>query len=173
MLQPTLNIHRTACSVLTAMVLSLGSATAHSQTITAVMHGSLRSLDPIITTTEIVRDYGYMVYDTLLAVDANNKIQPQMAEKWTVSPDGKTYTFTLRDGLKWHDGAAVTADDCVASIQRWASQDKLGQMMTSLMADMQAVDAKTFSMTFRQPTDIVLRALSRSSNLTPFMMPKR
>src|ERR1700710_2910501 len=133
MLQPTLNIHRTACSVLTAMVLSLGSATAHSQTITAVMHGSLRSLDPIITTAYIVRNYGYMVYDTLLALDAKNQVQPQMVDTWTVSPDRKTYTFTLRDGLKWHDGNPVTADDCVASIKRWASQDKLGQVMTSLL----------------------------------------
>jgi peptide/nickel transport system substrate-binding protein len=137
------------------------------------MQASLRSLDPVVSTADIVRDYGYMVYDTVLAIDANNKIQPQMAEKWTVSPDGKTYTFTLRDGLKWHDGTAVTADDCVASIQRWASQDKLGQMMTSLMADMKTVDAKTFTMTFNTPTDIVLRALSRASNLAPFMMPKR
>jgi peptide/nickel transport system substrate-binding protein len=174
MLRPTFNIRRTACTLTTATALSLGSAaTAQAQTITAVMQASLRSLDPVVSTADIVRDYGYMVYDTVLAIDANNKIQPQMAEKWTVSPDGKTYTFTLRDGLKWHDGTAVTADDCVASIQRWASQDKLGQMMTSLMADMKTVDAKTFTMTFNTPTDIVLRALSRASNLAPFMMPKR
>jgi peptide/nickel transport system substrate-binding protein len=174
MRHPALNIRPAALAIVTAMALSLGSAaTAQAQTITAVMHASLRSLDPVITTTEIVRDYGYMVYDTLLAVDANNKIQPQMAEKWSVSPDGKTYTFTLREGLKWHDGTPVTADDCVASIQRWATLDKLGQLMTSLMADMKTVDAKTFTMTFKEPTDIVLRSLSRVSNLPPFMMPKR
>jgi peptide/nickel transport system substrate-binding protein len=172
-LQPTSNIRRTACAVITVMALTLGSATAKAQTITAVMQASLRSLDPVISTADIVRDYGYMVYDTLLALDANHKVQPQMAEKWTVSPDGKTYTFTLRDGLKWHDGTPVTADDCVASIQRWASQDKLGQVMSSLMASMKVVDAKSFSMTFKEPTDIALRALSRPSNLAPFMMPKR
>jgi peptide/nickel transport system substrate-binding protein len=171
---PISNIRRTAGAVVTSMALSLGvAAAAQAQTITAVMHASLRSLDPIITTTEIVRDYGYMVYDTLLSLDAKNKVQPQMAEKWTVSPDGKTYTFTLRDGLKWHDGAPVTADDCVASIQRFAAQDKLGQVMTNLMKEMKVVDAKTFTMTFKEPTDIALRALSRPSNLVPFMMPQR
>jgi peptide/nickel transport system substrate-binding protein len=173
MLQPPFNIHRTACAVLTGMVLSLGSAAAHAQTVTAVMHASLRSLDPIISTADIIRDYGYMVYDTLLALDAKTQVQPQMADKWTVSPDRKTYTFTLRDGLKWHDGNPVTADDCVASIQRWASQDKLGQVMTGLLADMKVVDAKSFTMTFKEPTDIVLRALSKPSNVAPFMMPKR
>jgi peptide/nickel transport system substrate-binding protein len=173
MLRPTFNIRRTACTLTTAMALSLGSAAAQAQTINVAMQAGLRSLDPVVSTAEIVRDYGYMVYDTLLARDAQDRVQPQMAEKWTVSPDSKTYTFTLRDGLKWHDGTPVTADDCVASIQRWASQDKLGQLMTGLMADMQAVDAKTFTMTFREPTNIVLRALSKSSNIALFIMPKR
>jgi peptide/nickel transport system substrate-binding protein len=174
MLRPPFNIRRTACAVMAAQALSLGSAaTAQAQTINVVMQASLRSLDPVVSTAEIVRDYGYMVYDTLLARDAQDRVQPQMAEKWSVSPDGKTYTFTLREGLKWHDETPVTADDCVASIQRWASQDKLGQLMTSLLADMKTVDAKTFTMTFREPTNIVLRALSRSSNLALFMMPKR
>jgi peptide/nickel transport system substrate-binding protein len=176
MLRAPFNIYRTACAIIVACCLcsvATAQAQSQSQTITVVMHVSLRSLDPIISTTEIVRDYGYMVYDTLLARDAKDQVQPQMAEKWSVSPDGKTYTFTLRDGLKWHDGAPVTADDCVASIQRWATQDKLGQVMVNLMADMKAVDAKTFTMTFKEPTAIVLRALSRPSNIPAFMMPKR
>ncbi|MDB5773958.1 MAG: transporter substrate-binding protein [Herbaspirillum sp.] len=174
MLHATSAIHRIACAIMTALCLSCAAtAQAQTQTITVVMHVSLRSLDPVISTTEIVRNYGYMVYDTLLARDAKDQVQPQMAEKWTVSPDGKAYTFTLRDGLKWHDGAPVTADDCVASIRRWATQDKLGQVMTALMADMKVIDAKTFTMTFKEPTNIVLRALSRPSNLPAFMMPLR
>ena len=80
------------------------------------MHSDLRVIDPVITTAYITRDHGYMVYDTLLATDSNFKIQPQMAD-WKVSDDKLTYTFTLRDGLKWHDGAPVTAEDCVASLQ--------------------------------------------------------
>jgi peptide/nickel transport system substrate-binding protein len=83
-------------------------AQAAGKTITAVMHSDLRIIDPIFTTAYITRDHGYMVYDTLLATDSNFKIQPQMAE-WKVSDDKLTYTFTLRDGLKWHDGASVTA----------------------------------------------------------------
>src|SRR5215469_15833727 len=78
------------------------SAANGKKTITAVMHSDLRLLDPIMTTAYIQRDFGYMIFDTLLATDANFKVQPQMAE-WKVSDDKLTYTFTLRDGLKWHD----------------------------------------------------------------------
>ncbi|CAM3972288.1 ABC transporter substrate-binding protein [Bordetella tumulicola] len=152
----------------------LGAAPAlQAQTINAVMHASLRVLDPIMTTAHITRNHGYMIYDTLLATDGKNEIKPQMVEKWEVSADGKSYTFTLRDGLKWHDGAAVNAEDCVASIKRWAEQDKMGQMMTSQMTEMKVIDDKRFVMTFKAPTDIALRALAKPSGVAPFMMPKR
>ena len=95
-----------ACLMITAA--SFGSARAEPRTITAVMHSGLRVLDPVITTAHITRNHGYMIYDTLLAIDENYKPQPQMAS-WKVSDDGLTYTFTLRDGLKFHDGAPVTA----------------------------------------------------------------
>lgn len=157
----------------TALGAALMATAAQGQTITAVMHSSLRVLDPIITTAHITRNHGYMIYDTLLATDHDNKIQPQMVEGWKVSDDGKTYTFTLRDGLKWHDGQPVTADDCVASIKRWAQQDKMGQMMAEMLTGMKAVDAKSFTMSFSEPGDLVLRALAKPSGIAPFMMPKR
>jgi ABC-type transport system substrate-binding protein len=113
----------TIASSITLSVLALSAALtsqaiAAGKTITAVMHSDLRVIDPGMTTAYITRDHGYMVYDTLLATDSNFKIQPQMAD-WKVSDDNLTYTFTLRDGLKWHDGAPVTAEDCVASLKRW------------------------------------------------------
>src|SRR3954467_6604536 len=82
-------------------------ALAAGKTITAVMHSDLRIIDPGFTSAYITRDHGYMIFDTLLALDSSFKIQPQMAD-WKVSDDKLTYTFTLRDGLKWHDGAPVT-----------------------------------------------------------------
>ena len=92
----------------TAMV---GASAAWAETtITAVMHSGLRVLDPVITTAHITRNHAYMIYDVLVALDSEFKPQPQMAD-WTVSDDGKVYTFTLRDGLKFHDGAPVTAAD--------------------------------------------------------------
>src|ERR1700716_500891 len=101
----------------------LGMAPADAQTLKVVMHSDLKILDPIWTTAYIVRDHGYMVYDTLLAVDAQLNVKPQMLEAWSVSDDKLTYRFVLRDGLKFHDGQPVTADDCVASIRRWGARD--------------------------------------------------
>src|SRR6195952_4826574 len=120
-------------------------ALAAGKTITAVMHSDLRVIDPGITTAYIVRDHGYMVYDTLLATDANFKVQPQMAS-WKVSDDKLIYTFTLRDGLKWHDGAPVTAEDCVASLQRWGANDGMGQKLMDFTASIEATDDKTITL---------------------------
>ncbi len=63
-----------------------------------------------------------MIYDTLFSLDADGNIQPQMVDTVTRSEDGMMVTLTLRDGLMWHDGAPVTAEDCVASLKRWAAR---------------------------------------------------
>ena len=145
---------------------------SHAKTIRAVMHSDLRALDPILSSAYITRDHGYMVYDTLVAMDANFKIQPQMAD-WKVSDDKLTYTFTLRDGLKWHDGTPVTAEDCVASLKRWAAVDGMGQKLMDFTADLTAADAKTIVLKLKEPYGLVLESLGKPSTLVPFMMPKR
>jgi peptide/nickel transport system substrate-binding protein len=145
---------------------------AQAKTLTAVMHSDLRAIDPIITTAYISRDHGYMVYDTLLAMDSNFKVQPQMAE-WKVSDDKLTYTFTLRDGLKWHDGAPVTAEDCVVSLQRWAKRDGMGQKLMDFTASIEATDAKTITLKLKEPYGLVLESIGKPSSVVPFMMPKR
>ena len=81
------------------------------KTLKVVMHSDLKILDPIWTTAYIVRNHGYLIYDTLFALDAKLEPQPQMVESWTVSDDKLTWTFKLRDGLKWHDGTPVTSAD--------------------------------------------------------------
>src|SRR5665648_138612 len=94
-----------------AALLSLAAgfgASAEPRTLKAVMHSGIRILDPVITTAHITRNHAYMIYDTLLGIDETYKPHPQMAD-WKISDDGLTYTFTLRDGLKWHDGTPVTA----------------------------------------------------------------
>ncbi|RWR06159.1 ABC transporter substrate-binding protein [Paenirhodobacter populi] len=158
-------------TLLSLCLSTAGFAAQAETTITAVMHAPLRAVDPVISTAYILRNYGYMVYDTLLARDSQGAPQPQMAD-WTVSDDGKTYTFTLRDGLKFHDGAPVTAEDAVASLNRWSQVDKTGQVMASLMSEMTVVDDKTFTMTFPEPTGIALIALSKPSGVAPFILPK-
>jgi peptide/nickel transport system substrate-binding protein len=150
------------------------TAPAHAQkTLRAVMHSDLKILDPIWTTAYIVRNHGYMIYDTLFAQDEKGEIRPQMVDKYEVSADKLTYTFTLRDGLAWHDGQPVKADDCVASIKRWGAKDATGQKMMSFVSSVEPVDAKTFTIKLKEPTGLVLIGLSKPSSNVPFMMPKR
>src|SRR5205814_5214726 len=104
------------------------AAPAHAEkTLRAVMHSDLKILDPIWTTAYIVRNHGYMIYDTLFATDAKGEIKPQMVDKYDVSKDRLTYTITLRGGRVWRDGRPGTAEDRVASMQRWSWKASLGQ----------------------------------------------
>ena len=95
-----------------------------------------------------------------------------MVDKWEVSPDKLTWTFTLRDGLEWHDGKPVTAEDCVASIKRWGAKDSMGQKLMGVVTELSAPDAKTIKMVLKQPYGLVLESLGKSSSNVPFMMPK-
>jgi len=168
---------RAFASKLALSVVALSTALASpvlaaGKTITAVMHSDLRIIDPIFTTAYITRDHGYMVYDTLVAPDSSFKIQPQMAD-WKISDDKLTYTFTLRDGLKWHDGAPVTAEDCVASLKRWAAVDGMGQKLMDFTASIAATDAKTITLKLKEPYGLVLDSIGKPSSRVAFMMPKR
>ena len=145
---------------------------AGKKTITAVMHSDLRIIDPGFTTAYITRDHGYMVYDTLLATDSSFKVQPQMAD-WKVSDDKLTYTFTLREGLKWHDGTPVTPEDCIASLKRWGKNDNMGQKLMDFTASIEPIDAKSFALKLKEPYGLVLESIGKPSSYTPFMMPKR
>jgi peptide/nickel transport system substrate-binding protein len=156
-----------AAALLTASVASAQS------TLKVVMLSDLKILDPIWTTAYIVRDHGYMIYDTLLSMDAKLEVKPQMLDSWKVSDDKLTYTFVLRDGLKFHDGAAVTAEDCVASLKRWGARDAMGQKLMQFTKELAVVDPKTFTLTLKEPYGMVLESLGKPSSSVPFIMPKR
>jgi peptide/nickel transport system substrate-binding protein len=158
-----------AAAVLAA---SIGSASAQT-TLKVVAHSDLKIVDPIWTTAYITRNHGYMIYDTLFAMDEKGEIKPQMLEKYDESADKKTYTLTLRDGLLWHDGAPVTAEDCIASIKRWGARDALGQKLMTFIETMSATDAKTIVVKLNEPTGLLTFGLGKPSSNVPFMMPKR
>jgi len=142
-------------------------------TLKVIPQASLRVLDPIWTTAYLTRNHGYLVYDTLFALDANFKVQPQMVDTWTVSDNGLTYTFTLRPGLKFHDGALVTSRDVIASIKRWGVRDLFGQKLMSYTQSMDAVSEATFTITLKEPFALVLDALAKPSSNVLFIMPER
>jgi peptide/nickel transport system substrate-binding protein len=156
------------------MLASTAATAAFAQgTVKAVMHSDLKIVDPIWTTAYITRNHGYMIYDTLFAMDEKGDIKPQMVEKYDESADHLTFTFTLRDGLFWHDGAPVTAEDCVASIKRWGAKDALGQKLMTFVEGITAQGPNVFTIKLKEPTGLLIFGLGKPSSNVPFMMPKR
>jgi len=168
-----MTVRRLVAIIAALAALALGGPATAETTLRVVLHSDLKIVDPIWTTAYIVRNHGYMIYDTLFAMDAKGEIKPQMVDKYEVSKDQLTYTLTLRDGLSWHDGKPVTTEDCVASIKRWSAKDSMGQKLMGFVKDIQIVNAKTFKIVLNEPTGLVLGALGKPSSNVPFMMPKR
>ena len=138
-----------------------------------VTHSNLSILDPIWTTAYMSRNHGYMIYDTLFGTDAKARVKPQMVDTWTMSKDGKTWTFKLRKGLAFHDGAPVTSEDVVASLKRWGRRDALGQQLMTFVEAMETPAPDTFVLKLKEPCGFVLEALGKPSSNVPFIMPKR
>lgn len=162
-----------ALVALGATLALVAPAAAQQKVLRAVMNSDLKIIDPIWTTAYISRNHAYMVYDTLFALDADGNIKPQMVDTHTISPDGMLYTFTLRDGLLWHDEKPVTAEDCVASLKRWAARDSQGQKLMTFVESMTAANEKTFTIKLKEKTGLVLPSLAKPSSNGAFMMPKR
>ncbi|HZS82485.1 MAG TPA: ABC transporter substrate-binding protein [Stellaceae bacterium] len=137
-----------------------------------VPQADLRILDPIWTSAYITQHHAYMVYDTLFALDEHLRPQPQMVERWSVSDDQRVYTFTLRPGLKFHDGLPVLPADCIASLARWGKRDVLGQKLMARVEAMTPVDDRTFKIALKRPFPLILTALAEL-NGNPFIMPER
>ena len=118
--------------------------------------GDLKQIDPVITSDYMVRNHGYMVYDTLLSLDEQLAARPQMLEAWSVSSDQLTYTFTLRGGLTFSNGQPVTSEDAVASLKRWWQRDGLGQQLASVSDGLTVKDDKTFELKLKHPWGLVI-----------------
>src|SRR5450631_2539008 len=131
-----------ACLAMAAGVASMTPALAQQKVLKFIPQADLRILDPIATTAYITRNHGYMVYDTLFAMDDKFQVKPQMVDKHEISKDNLTYTFTLRDGLKFHDGQPVRSADCIASIDRWGKRDALGQKLAEATEAWTAINDK-------------------------------
>src|SRR6266851_751677 len=153
----------------------LGAAAraADTKTLRFIAQSDLRVLDPIWTTAYLTRNHGYMVFDTLFALDSKFKPHPQMVGDYSISPDQLLYSFTLRDGLKFHDGQPVRGADCTASLKRWMARDGLGQTLATVIDEMNGGDAKNFSIRLKEPFPLLIDGIAKVSSLAPFIMPER
>ncbi|KPP87043.1 MAG: peptide/nickel transport system substrate-binding protein [Rhodobacteraceae bacterium HLUCCO07] len=165
-------LRRSALSAAVLAAATMAAAPLSAETLTAVKHSALRVLDPIMTTAYMSRNHGYMIFDTLFALDENMEAQPQMVDSWEVSDDGLTYRFTLRDGLMFHDGSPVTGEDVAASIARWGERDGMGQVLMDFVESMGQDGDNVFVMNMKEPFGLVIDSLAKPSSNVPFIMPK-
>jgi peptide/nickel transport system substrate-binding protein len=135
-----------------------------------IPQANLTSLDPVWTTAVITYNHAYMIYDTLFGYDGVGEMRPQMCSGHEISADGLTWSFTLRDGLKFHDNEKVLARDAAQSIRRWASRDSFGQHLMRYINEVVALDDTRFAIRLRRPCPQLLFGLGARQC---FVMPER
>jgi peptide/nickel transport system substrate-binding protein len=146
---------------------------ARARTLRFVPQANLTSLDPIWTTAAVTENHGWTVFDTLYGMTDDLRVQPQMAEGHTVSDDGLTWNIRLREGLRWHDGEPVRAQDCAPSLARWSRRDTFGQSLGAVVDAWEAADDRTIRVKLKSRFPLLLEALAKPAAVVPFMMPER
>ncbi len=146
---------------------------AQTRVLKMVPQANLTSLDPIWTTANITRDHGHMVFDTLYGMDDTFRPQPQMAAGHVAEDGGRSLTITLREGLRFHDGEPVRAQDVVASVQRWMRRNPFGQKLATVTDAVEVVDDRRLRFRLKRPFPLIFSALAQVSNSPCFIMPER
>ena len=126
------------------------------------------SLDPHKAVAAGTKEVMFNVFEGLVKPTSNGDLTPAVAESYTVSEDHLTYTFTLREGVKFHNGGTVTAEDVVYSIQRVAAATETGVVQVealSIISDITAPDEGTVVITLSEPSNEFL------ANLTVAILP--
>lgn len=127
-------------------------------------------LDPHVSNVIATTDIMSHVYETLLTVDSNYSVQPMLAESYEQSEDGQMVTFKLREGVLFHNGEEMVADDVVASMERW--KDSVGARGQFNEATFEAQDDYTVTLTLSKPMSTVFVTMSYIGAGFPAIMPK-
>ncbi len=157
-------------AVLAAPVIARADAV---RTLRYVPQADLAVLDPVWTTATVTSTHALVVFDTLYGLDAQYRPQPQMVEGHTIEDDGRRWTLTLRDGLRFHDGEPVRGRDVVASIRRWAARDMFGQELVAIADEIVAPDDKTVRLRLKRPFPLLPQALGKVTPSMCAIMPER
>ncbi len=125
---------------------------AYGGTVTFAMNSDITDMDPMLSGLFVDRHLMYAMYDPLVAVSPKGDLIPGLAEKWTVAPDGKTYTFSIRQGVKYHDGTAVDAESVKWNLDRFRNT-KTSRRLADFASvdDVTVVDPSTVKVTLKVP----------------------
>ena len=129
-------------------------------TLRVVSQASIGNIDPISSSAWVAWAVATQIYDVPFASDGSFQPQLQMLEDWSISADGLVWSFTIRDGLMWHDGDPVTADDFKATLERAFDSYYTGWQELGSRAEVGVVDDKTWTLNFEEPFGLVLDSMA-------------
>jgi ABC-type transport system substrate-binding protein len=137
-----------------------GGGGGGENTLVAAVSAEPDQFDPHVTNAYASFQVLENVYDTLVVPSAEDlTMQPSLAESWTTSPDGLTWTFTLRDGVTFHDGSEFDSADVVYSYRRIIDEDLANAYRFATVADVTAPDPRTVVLTVTRPTPNLLELI--------------
>ena len=168
-------LRRVLAVVATAAVLAVSGCGAKASDPTSEFHYALNAqpplLDPLLSTATATAEVARLMFEPLLTQDADFQVQPHIAESWEESDDGKTTTFTIREGLTFHNGDPVTAEDVEASLDRWMEISGVGQQFFA-GADVEVVGDREVAVHTPEKMYTLLYFLSDPGQMTA-IMPKK
>jgi peptide/nickel transport system substrate-binding protein len=129
-------------------------------TLTFAMENDVIDFDPMLSRAFVDRNAHYQIYDSLVRIDPTGKIIPWLAEKWDLSSDGKKVTFSLKKGVKYHDGTPFDAESVKWNIDRYRSTDgsaRKGELAP--VASVDVVDPSTVAFNLSTPFSPLLSLL--------------
>lgn len=127
--------------------------------------GEPQSLDPMMSTQDVVSIVTQHFIETLYTFDSNWNIAPLLAQSLPeISEDGKTYRITLREGISFHDGSAMDSADVVASLDRWKTLSTRGKGVADRISAITAIDPLTVEITLNEPYSPLLSLLAFSNS---------
>jgi peptide/nickel transport system substrate-binding protein len=126
------------------------------------------TIDPVMSTAVATKNTARLMFETLLAPNSNYEPVPMLAESVDLSDDGKTYTFNLRQGIKFHNGEEMTAEDVVASMNRWLEKSTLvGEVFGD--SEFEVEDEYTVLLKLDQPSSLVLNIMASAKQFAGIM----
>lgn len=159
-----------AGSLFAALAGPAGAQGLPPKVLRVVPSADLTQLDPTFASIVITRIYGLMVYETLFAWDSKLDAKPQMVKDWSTASDGLSWRFTLRPGLRFHDGQQLTTADVIPSLKRWMERDVVGQKLAASVTGLDAVDPTTFEIKLSKPYPGMQFSLGSGIGQVPVIM---
>ncbi len=157
--------HLSTAGLLAALLLASSVYAQETPKRGGVLHAIVQPEPPVLTTafntSFPIGVVGTNVLEGLLAFDDNQKLRPALATRWDVSPDGKTVTFQLRRGVKWHDGAEFTSADVkFSALEVWKKTHPRGRSTFAALEDVLTPDKYTAVFKLKHPSLVIFSSLN-------------